>query len=189
VSTTKAIAGLLALAAALAAASIVHAHAEYARSEPGAGAVVSESPAQVDIWFTQTLFRRQGVNWIHVTGPGGADVHAGDAQIDDDDRRHMTVALQPDLPAGEYTVTFHTLSADDGDDFESSFTFTLDPQAQATSTPMSAAATPTDLPPTPAPQPSPTPASTGGSGCGAALLPVLGLTAIARRAGRRRYSQ
>ena len=157
------------------------AHAEYARSEPGAGAIVSTSPARVDIWFTQDLFKREGENWIRVTGPAGDEVQSGDTVVDDDDRRHISVALQADLPPGEYTIAYRTLSIDDGDNYEGNFSFTLDPQAQVTSTPMSAAPTPTDLPATPTPvaaAPTPTAAPAGGLGCGAALAPVVGLVGL-----------
>jgi methionine-rich copper-binding protein CopC len=169
---------------------IAQAHAEYDRSDPGAGAVVSTTPAQVVIWFTQDMFRRQGENWIRVTGPGGEEVHAREAVIDDDDRRQLSVSLLPDLAPGEYTVAWRTLSAEDSDDHEGSFTFTLDPEAQVTSTPMSAAPTPTPLPPTAtvaAATPGPTPAPGGGL-CGAALAPGLGLAvfAVGSRRTRRR---
>ena len=172
----RSLAGLLVLAASLLLAQGALAHAAYERSTPGAGAVVAEAPAQVEIWFTQELFRRQGENWIRVTGPDGAEAHATEALIDDDNRRHMSVTLAPGLPAGEYVVNWRTLSADDGDSEEGSFTFTVDPQAVATSTPMSAA-TATSQPEaarTPAPAPSPTP-DAGGGGCAAALAPALGL--------------
>jgi methionine-rich copper-binding protein CopC len=182
---------LLVLLSVLPLSGIARAHAGYVRSEPGAGAIVSAAPAQVDIWFSQDMFRRAGENSIQVTGPDGQPVHAGEAVIDDDDRRHMSVLLQPDLPPGEYTIAWRTLSAEDGDDEEGAFTFSLDPAAQATSTPMSAA-TPT-LPPastsTPAPAlSSPTAPGGASAGCGAALAPVAGLVLAAGfgRRGRRR---
>lgn len=80
------------------------AHADYERSDPAAGAVIPSAPDAVDIWFSQELFRREGENWIIVLGPDGAEVHEGEAQIDDDDRARMWVALQPDLRDGEYQV-------------------------------------------------------------------------------------
>ena len=193
---------LLALAAASLGVGAARAHADYARSEPGAGAILSVPPAQVEIWFTQDMFRREGENWIRVTGPGGEDVHVGEAKIDDDDRRHMTVALQPDLRPGAYTVAWRTLSAEDGDDHEGSFSFTLAPQAQVTSTPMlSTAAAPTatrveatapaSVPTqaatgvTTSAPPSATPAGQEGGGCGLGLLPVAGLLAVAWGTRRR----
>lgn len=163
----------------------VQAHADYLRSEPGAGAVVATPPARVEIWFTQDMFRRAGANWIRVTGPDGADAHIGEAVIDDDDRRHLTVALRPDLISGEYTVTWHTLSAEDGDEEEKSFTFTLDPQAAATSTPQSPAATPTAPAPRPEAGPTPTAAPPDSGSCGLGLIPVLGMVGLALRPRRR----
>ncbi|MFQ5943586.1 MAG: copper resistance protein CopC [Anaerolineales bacterium] len=116
------------------------AHAAYIRSDPGQGALIATEPERVDIWFTQDLFRRQGENWIHVVGPNGELVHAGEALIDDDDRRHMWVELRSPLTPGEYRVEWHSLSAEDGDDEQGEFEFTLDPQALVTSTPMQAEA-------------------------------------------------
>ena len=186
---TRVAAPLLALLAALLLVGAVRAHAEYARSEPGAGAMVAAAPARVDIWFTQDLFKREGENWIRVTGPTGDEVQTGEALVDDDDRRHLSVALLAELAPGEYTVAYRTLSIDDGDDFEGSFSFTLDPQAQTTSTPMSAAPTPTDLPATPTPvaaAPTPTPAPSGGLGCGAGLAPLMGLVGLGLGTGWKR---
>jgi methionine-rich copper-binding protein CopC len=168
----------LILAGCLALAGLVSAHADYARSEPGAGAIVAVAPARVEVWFTQDMFRRAGENWLHVAGPDGVEVTAGDAVIDDDDRRHLSVELLADLPAGEYTVTWRTLSSEDGDDHEGSFAFQVDPQAVVTSTPMlpDEVALPSPTPPltgrlTATPTATPTPSG----GCGQGLLPVVGL--------------
>lgn len=112
------------------------AHSRYVRSEPGQGAVIASEPERVEIWFTQDLFRRQGENWILVFGPDGDEVQSGEAQIDDDDRRHMWVKLQSPLAPGEYRVEWRNLSAEDGDNDEGELAFILDPQAKVTSTPM-----------------------------------------------------
>lgn len=170
---------LLLVSALLGSVGLVSAHAGYARSEPGTGAVIATAPTQVAIWFTQDLFRRAGENGIEVLGPDGAPVHAGEAAVNDDDRRLLTVALAAGLAPGEYTVNWHNLSAEDGDNDEGSFTFTLDPAAAATSTPMAAEATPTALPaPATVAPPTATPAAAGGVGCGGALAPGLGLVAL-----------
>ncbi len=162
------------------------AHAEYRRSEPGAGAVVAAAPARVEVWFTQALFRRQGENWLRVLGPDGEVVPVGEAQIDDDDRAHLWVTLPSGLAAGTYTVEWRTLSADDGDSDEGRFTFVVDPQAAMTSTPMLAAAT--DTAPTAVTPPPPAdtsgPASGSPGGCGLGLMPAAGLIGLA--SGRRR---
>jgi hypothetical protein len=134
------------------------------------------------------MFRRQGENWIRVSGPDGAEVQSGEAAIDDDDRRHMSVALISDLEPGGYTVTWRTLSSEDGDSEEGTFSFTFDPQAQTTSTPMqSATATSPPLTRTPvAPQPNPTEPSATGVGCAAGLAPAIGLAVLTAGSRRRK---
>ena len=162
----RGVAGLLSAALFLAAihyplSTAVHAHADYDRSAPSADEVVSQAPQQVQVWFTQDLFRREGQNALEVYGPDDRRVDQDDAAIDDDDRKLMTVSLQSDLPNGVYTVRWRTLSADDGDDAEGEFHFTIEadrPEVMATSTAASAAA-PTAAAPTAAAeavQPSPT---------------------------------
>ena len=138
----------------------VLAHADYDDAVPAAGEVVSQAPQQVQVWFTQELFRREGQNALEVYGPGDQRVDQDDAAIDDDNRKLMTVSLQSDLPNGVYTVRWRTLSADDGDDAEGEFQFTIqadEPEAGATPTAISTPApTATDE----ADQPSPTDTAT-----------------------------
>lgn len=131
------------------------AHADYDRSLPAADEVLSQAPPQVQVWFTQELFRREGMNSLEVYGPEQQRVDQADAAIDDDNRSLMTVSLQPGLPNGLYTVRWHTLSADDGDEADGEFRFTLraaDPTAGAPATaspgpePSAAATTPQSLP-------------------------------------------
>ena len=134
----------------------VLAHADYDDAVPAVGEVVSQAPQQVQVWFTQDLFRREGQNTLEVYGPDDQRVDLDDAAIDDDNRKLMTVSLQSDLPNGVYTVRWRTLSADDGDTAEGEFQFTIqadEPEAEATPT-----ATSTPVPTaTAAPdQPSPT---------------------------------
>jgi methionine-rich copper-binding protein CopC len=117
-----------------------YAHADYLRSAPGENGVIASPPARVDIWFTQELFRREGANTMMVFGPGERQVHAGEAQVDDDDRTHLWVELLADLEPGTYRVEWRSLSAEDGDNEEGAFSFTFDPQAEQTSTPMGAEA-------------------------------------------------
>jgi len=173
------------------------AHARFLRSEPGSGAVVSREPNRVDIWFTQDLFRRQGENWIRIISPSGVEVQSGEADIDDDDRRHLWVELMSPLEPGEYMVEWRNLSAEDGDDGEGEFSFTLDPQAEMTSTPM--------LNQTETPIPTPTPASTAtftaaspsvkstdqpvdedARGCALGLTPAIALAALSFGLRRKR---
>jgi len=181
------------------------AHAGYLRSEPGSEAVVAESPSRVDIWFTEELFRRQGENKITVIGPGEQPVQVGEAQIDDDDRTHLWVVLQPALPPGEYRVEWRSLSAEDGDTEEGSFLFTLDPQASVTSTPMgapvptnppdatqqppAASRTPASSPAAPQSTAAETGSQPGGGSCLGGLLPAAGLAGAAWIPRRRRSAR
>ena len=130
----------------------VLAHADYDHSVPVAGEVVLQAPQQVQVWFTQELFRREGQNSLEVYGPDEQRVDLDDFAIDDDDRKLMTVSLPPDLANGVYTVRWRSLSADDGDDANGEFQFTIQSdeptaEAPATETPEST---------TEAAQPSPT---------------------------------
>ena len=115
----------------------VLAHADYDDAVPAAGEIVSQAPQQVQVWFTQELFRREGQNALEVYGPDDQRVDRDDAAIDDDNRNLMTVSLQSGLPNGVYTVRWRTLSADDGDDAEGEFQFTIqvdEPEATPTAT-------------------------------------------------------
>ena len=172
-------------------ATAVHAHADYDRSVPSAGEVVSQAPQQVQVWFTQELFRREGQNALEVYGPDDQRVDQDDAVIDDDNRKLMTVSLQSDLPNGVYTVRWRTLSADDGDEADGNFQFTIqadEPAAETSPTTVpttatTAAAANAQPPPTDTetaestgPQETPPPPGQADQGPG---IPCLGSTAPA----------
>ncbi len=114
---------LLLLAAPASATRLTH--ADYARSEPAADALLTEPPRKVKVWFTQELFRRDGENWVRVTGPDGTRVDLDDTTVDDDDRTLASVSLAEALPDGVYTVAWRGLSAEDGHPGEGEFTFTV----------------------------------------------------------------
>lgn len=105
------------------------AHAGYERSNPPAAASTRTAPDRVEIWFTQELFRRANANRIEVTGPDSQPKHVGEAVIDEADRKHLSIALTPNLAPGKYSVQWASLSATDGDPAEGNFTFTVDPDA------------------------------------------------------------
>ena len=135
----------------------VLAHADYDHSVPAADELVLQTPQQVQVWFTQELFRREGQNSLEVYGPDEQRVDLDDFAIDDDDRKLMTVSLPPDLANGVYTVRWRSLSADDGDEASGQFQFTIqsdEPTAEAPATEAPATETPEST--TEAAQPSPT---------------------------------
>ncbi|MCC6674530.1 MAG: copper resistance protein CopC [Thermomicrobiales bacterium] len=129
----------------------VAAHAGIDRSVPKADSTVTGSPAQVEIWFTQEVTEDSK---IEVAGASGAPATAGDSRLDlyDPDRKHMTVELLPNLPDGVYTVSWTSVSEEDGDTETGSFTFTISgsgtPVASPVASPLaSPAASATGTPP------------------------------------------
>ncbi len=117
---------LLLLAGVFAPASsrTTYANADYDRSEPAADAYVAASPATVKVWFIEAV--DQG-SWISVLNADAEAVDLGDSTIDssDPDSKLLVVSLNPDLPEGAYTVKWMTLSAVDGDEVTSEFTFNV----------------------------------------------------------------
>jgi len=136
----KLIAPLVIVAAmVLLAPGIVSAHAELDSSLPGSDATVDQVPAQVELWFTEELAEGSTAT---ITGPDGARVDNGDAAIDlfDPERKHLAVTLMPDLPSGEYTVTWTSVSGEDNDTDAGSFTFTVSPSGTPVPSPATAPA-------------------------------------------------
>ncbi|MEZ4863092.1 MAG: copper resistance protein CopC [Caldilineaceae bacterium] len=166
----------------------VLAHAEYDHSDPAADAVLTQAPPQVQIWFTQELFRRKTASTIAVYAADGTQVDLDDATIDDDDRKLMRVSLPPTLPDGHYTVQWQATSAEDGHEGQGEFTFTIAATGAAATTAVTTvvtapvttttvvattAAPATAAPTVAAPEPSPTAAQSAAP----ASLPCLGGTA------------
>ena len=125
------------------AAAKVSAHAELDRSTPKVGETVNGAPAKVEIWFTEEI---TDGSQIAVSDKVGKSVTNGKAELDlfDPDRKHLTVGLTPNLPDGVYTVTWTSVSAEDGDPDSDTFTFTVTGSGTPTSSPVaspSAAAT------------------------------------------------
>jgi methionine-rich copper-binding protein CopC len=116
--------------AGLATASRVMAHANYESSTPAKGEVLSASPAQVSITFTQDVQRITGTFGIEVAGPAGAATTAP-ATLNDEDRSIMTVPLAPNLPPGRYVVEWKNVSDEDGDAAEGAFSFYIGVQPTA----------------------------------------------------------
>jgi methionine-rich copper-binding protein CopC len=126
------------------------AHASYERSEPADGEVVSESPAQVVIYFSQEIAADGTV--LRVVNSDGTQVDLGDTTLDlfDPDRKRVTVSLPPDLPAGTYTVEWTTASSEDGETDSGRFSFTVAGGDSTEASPMaSPAASPEATPATP----------------------------------------
>lgn len=115
---------LAALCAALAPTAPASAHAAYASSSPTFAAVLDSAPEQIELRFTQQLFRREGANAIHLErADDGAEIALGEIAIDNIDRARMRAALLGPLAPGRYLVAWRNLSADDGDTDQGSYPF------------------------------------------------------------------
>ena len=157
----------MAIAVTVFAVTSVEAHGRQQRSEPADGAVLAESPPRVNVWFSQELRRTSGLPTLVVVNAAG-DVVSEPAVLDDDDRTHVHAALPPALPDGRYTVIWHGLSDEDGDESRGAFHFYVGEGPEMASeivlTP-SPTATPTATPlppPTATPPPPEVPDDDGG---------------------------
>ncbi len=109
-------------------AAVASAHSRYDHSTPAQGSVVAASPAQVDIYTVQDMQKQAGADEIAVerndsANSNGQVVSTGPTTVDDANRRHFSVALQPNLPSGRYIVSFHNVSDEDGEADHGQFAF------------------------------------------------------------------
>ena len=108
---------LLGIVASLAVVVGVSGHAAPERFDPSPGAVLNEGPALIEGWFTQEIRRQEGASFIQVFDATGDQVDNSGSVVDDEDRRHMYVGLQPGLGDGRYMVVWQGLS-DEDDEFD-----------------------------------------------------------------------
>ena len=128
----------------------VSAHARYDHSTPADGEVVATAPTKVDVFFGEEVQRANGLPTLVVVDDTGDVVDKG-AVLDDNDRTHMSAELNDSLENGRYTVIWHTVSADDGEEAQGAFHFYIgaaptpvpsDSAASGTATASPAASTP-----------------------------------------------
>jgi copper resistance protein C len=89
--------------------SSARAHAFLDHAEPKVGSTVTNSPAEIKIWFTQNL--EPAFSTLEVQDAQDKEVDKKDAHLDDKDKSLFLVSL-PQLPAGTYTVIWHAVSVD-----------------------------------------------------------------------------
>lgn len=116
----------------------VLAHALLLRSNPAANAVLSQSPVQVELFFSEAADGTLSDIKVYNSNGGRADV--GDVRVDPADPTRMTVSLHS-LNDGVYTVTWKAVSVIDGHQTTGSFPFAVGnlnpsslPTSQQTST-------------------------------------------------------
>ena len=85
------------------------AHAFLDHAEPKVGGTVTNSPAEIKIWFTQNL--EPAFSKVEVRDAQGKEVDKKDAHLDIKNKSLFLVSL-PQLPAGTYTVIWHAVSVD-----------------------------------------------------------------------------
>jgi methionine-rich copper-binding protein CopC len=85
------------------------AHAFLDHAEPKVGGTVTNSPAEIKIWFTQNL--EPAFSAIQVQDAQGKEVDKKDSHLDSKNSSLLIVSL-PQLPVGTYTVIWHVVSVD-----------------------------------------------------------------------------
>jgi len=97
----------------------VYAHANLIRSDPPANSVLTSSPHQVTLYFTEQLEPK--LSGAVVYDSTGKEVDTG-YSVSPTDATILIVSL-PTLPSGVYTVAWHAISAVDGHHTSGSFSF------------------------------------------------------------------
>jgi copper transport protein len=113
---------ILALLLALSISGVVLAHADIARSDPAANAVLEVAPAQVTIEFTEAVEPR--LSKIDVLYDDGSVADNNDTTRDPADSKVLRVSLK-ESRAGTYIVSWRALSEVDGHVTSGSYVFSV----------------------------------------------------------------
>jgi copper resistance protein C len=98
-----------ALVAIISAATLVEAHARLARSEPAAESTLRRGPAEVRLWFTESL--EPAFSSAHLLDGQRRRVDGVEGKVDGVDTAQLRMTL-PVLGAGRYTVAYRVVSID-----------------------------------------------------------------------------
>jgi methionine-rich copper-binding protein CopC len=99
--------GLLSL---LAMAIQANAHAFMVRAEPRVGSKVKKAPAEVRIWFSESV--RPGLSRVKVFDQNGKQVDKKNTHFDQGNRAVLDVSLAAQLAPGTYKVLWRVTSTD-----------------------------------------------------------------------------
>ena len=113
---------IFALLLALSISGVVFAHADIARSDPTANAVLDVAPAQVTIEFTEPVEPR--LSKIEVLYDDGSVADNNDTTRDPADSKVLRVSLQ-ESREGTYIVSWRALSEVDGHVTSGSYVFSV----------------------------------------------------------------
>jgi len=103
----------------LAPASVL-AHAYLDHADPPPGTTLAQAPQQLTLVFSEQV--DSSFSQVRVLNARREAVDRGDSHVAPDDTRALVVTLQPGLSDGVYTVTWRTLSADDGHSVSGAYT-------------------------------------------------------------------
>ncbi len=106
-----------------------YAHTELIRSNPPDNAILSESPRDVQMWFTEDI--NMDFSAFRVFNANGQLIPLDNIRRDDTDSKLVILTL-PVLENGVYTVSWHVLSAIDGHDSEGFIVFGVGGNADLT---------------------------------------------------------
>ncbi|MBO0781176.1 MAG: copper resistance protein CopC [Ktedonobacteraceae bacterium] len=127
------------------------AHAKVINATPGIGSTIANAPSKVTVETVENMNPDPKLSNLFVYGPSGELISQGDAKVDLNNPKEMSVAITPEKE-GLYIVRWITASAEDNDPDQGAFSFTVKTGA-GSSTPTTAL--------TPAPQQTTPPTNNG----------------------------
>jgi copper transport protein len=117
------IVGVLALVVLTAGAGVASAHALLSSSDPANGASLPKAPSEIRLTFTESP--DPALSTILVLDSGGTKLPVGPATLQPP--RTLTASLPAHLPNGVYTVSWQTVSTQDGHETAGVFAFGVGP--------------------------------------------------------------
>jgi len=101
---------VIAVLGVIAAAMRVEAHAFLVRGEPRVGSKVNKAPAEVRVWFSETV--QANASNIQVFDVSGKQVDKRDTHPDGANHAILCISLIPTLTSGTYKVVWRVTSMD-----------------------------------------------------------------------------
>ena len=87
-----------------------HAHTRLKRSDPGPKAILGHAPQNIDLWFTEEI--ELTLSRVVLTDGRGISVPLGDVVTGEEQKTSFRAPIYSELAAGNYTVTWSTVSID-----------------------------------------------------------------------------
>ncbi len=101
-----------------------HAHADLVETLPGQGEVITTSPEELRLTFTEAV--ELAFTEISITGTDETEIDVGEPGLDPDDNKTIVVPVEVELTPGTYTVEWAVVSAD-GHKIEGSYEMDIAP--------------------------------------------------------------